>query len=154
MEIDLLRHGAALPQDRGTPDADRPLSDTGQAQVRDVAARALEAGAKPSLILVSPYARARESASIAAKALGYRGEIVESRALEPDRSPFDLWDAVRERTGESEILLVGHLPLLGDLASILLGRGVGITPGTMVRIHVPELVPEPGGTLQWLLQPK
>jgi len=31
---------------------------------------------------------------------------------------------------------------------------VAITPGTMLRIHVPELVPEPGATLQWVLQPK
>jgi len=31
---------------------------------------------------------------------------------------------------------------------------VAITPGTMLRILVPELVPEPGATLQWVLQPK
>ena len=154
MEIDLLRHGTAAPAEPGGADGDRPLSEAGQAQVRDVVERAREAGAKPSLILCSPYTRAVQSANIAAGALGYTGRIERSRALEPDRSPFDLWDDLRGRSGETEILLVGHLPLLGDLASILLGKGVGITPATMVRIHIPELVPEPGGTLQWVLQPR
>jgi len=154
MEIDILRHGASLPAEPGGADTDRPLSEQGRAQVKDVVERARDAGAKPSLILASSYARAVETAAIAARILGYSGTIVESRSLEPDRSPFDLWDALRERTEESEILLVGHLPLLGDLVSILLGKGVGITPGTMLRIHVPELVPEPAATLQWVLQPR
>ena len=154
MQVDLLRHGAATPSKPGSSDGDRPLSDAGEAQVKAVAERAREAGAKPSLILSSPYTRARQTAAIAAKILGYSGAIVEIRSLEPDRSPFDLWDDVRARTEESEILLVGHLPLLGDLASILLGRGIGIPPATIVRIHVPQLVPEPGASLQWVLGPE
>ena len=153
MEIDILRHGAALPGAPGASDAGRELSAEGRAQLIDVLERARESGARPSLIIASPYTRAMQTARLAAEILGYTGAIESNPALEPDRSPFDLWDEIRARSGESEILLAGHLPILGDLTSILLGKGVGITAATMLRIHVPELVPEPSGTLQWLLRP-
>jgi len=153
MEIDLLRHGAALAAAPGASDTDRALSAEGREQVRDVLERAREAGVKPSLILTSPYLRAVQTAQIAVEILGYAGDVVSSRGLEPERSPFDLWDELRTRGGDGEILLVGHQPLLGDVASILLGKGVGIGTGTMVRIHVPELVPEPAASLQWVIQP-
>jgi phosphohistidine phosphatase len=151
MLVDLLRHGAALAGAPGGTDSDRELSAEGREQVKGVVERALAAGTKPSLIICSPYRRARETAEIAAAILGYAGALERNRALEPDRSPFDIWDEVRRRDTESEILLVSHLPLLGELALLLTKRSVRIYPGTMVRIAVPELVPEPGGTLEWML---
>ncbi len=153
MNIDILRHGAADAAGPGSPDADRELTEQGRADLTDVLTRAREAGARPTLILTSPLVRARDTAKLAAEILGYTGPIEQSRALEPERSPFDLWDEIRTRQDESEILLAGHLPLLGDLASILLGKGVGIGTATMVRIQVPELVPEPAGKLEWIIRP-
>jgi phosphohistidine phosphatase len=151
MLLDLLRHGAAMPADPRGSDAERELSQEGREYVTGVLERARGAGANPSLVIASPYVRARQTAEIAVSILGYKGAIERSRALEPDRPPFDLWDAVRRRDAESEILLVGHLPLLGDLAMLLLKRSVRIYPGTMLRIEVPELVPEPTGILEWML---
>ena len=151
MLVDLLRHGAALAAAPGGADSERALSQEGREQLQGVVERARAAGAKPSLLISSPYRRARETAEIAAGILGYAGAIGRSRALEPDRSPFDIWDEVRRRDTESEILLVGHLPLLGELALLLLKRSVRIYPGTMLCIEVPELVPEPSGTLEWML---
>ena len=153
MNIDLLRHGAAESAGPGGADADRELTDQGRADLIDVLTRARDDGVKPSLILSSPFLRARDTAKLAAEILGYTGPIEHSPALEPERSPFDLWDAIRTRKHETEILLAGHLPLLGDLASILLGKGVGIGTATLVRIHIPELVPEPEGKLEWILRP-
>jgi phosphohistidine phosphatase len=153
MVIEILRHGAAAPAAPGGSDADRELTPEGRACVVDVLSRARDAGAKPSLILSSPYIRAHQTARLAAEIFAYTGAIEQSRALEPERSPFDLWDEIRARKAESEILLAGHLPLLGDLASILLGKAVGIGAATMLRIHVSDLVPEPAATLEWVIRP-
>jgi phosphohistidine phosphatase len=151
MLLDILRHGHALPADPGGADADRSLSPEGREQVKNVAEQARDAGVKPSLMIASRYLRAGQTAEIAAEILGYTEAIERSALLGPGDSPFDLWDDLRRRSGESEILIVGHLPLLGDLASLLLKQNVRITPGMMLRIEVPELVPEPGGVLQWKL---
>ena len=151
MLLDILRHGQALPADPGGADADRSLSPEGREQVKNVAEQARDADVKPSLMIASPYLRAGQTAEIAAEILGYTRAIERSALMAPDGSPFDLWDDLRRRSGESEILIVGHQPLVGDLASLLLKQGVRITAGMMLRIEVPELVPEPGGVLQWKL---
>jgi phosphohistidine phosphatase len=151
MLLDILRHGHALPADPGGADADRSLSPEGREQVRKVVEQARDAGARPSLMIASPYLRAGQTAEMAAEILGYTGAIERSALMEPAGSPFDLWDDLRRRSGEGEILVVGHLPLLSDLASLLVKQNVRITPGMMLRIEVPELVPEPGGVLQWKL---
>ena len=62
MEIYVLRHGDA--------DAERALTETGRQKLRRVLQRAKSADSQPSLILTSPYRRARETAQIAGEVLG------------------------------------------------------------------------------------
>ena len=98
MQIYLLRHGIA---DNSSPDSERALTAEGREKLRRVLARARAANAAPSLILSSPYRRALETAGVAAEVLGYEGKVVKTQALVPDASPFDTWEEIRERPGES-----------------------------------------------------
>ena len=80
---------------------------------RDVARglAALESGIE--LVLTSPFARARQTAEPAARALKLSNRLRETSALEPDRDPEEILGEVREEKVES-VLLVGHEPHLGS----------------------------------------
>jgi phosphohistidine phosphatase SixA len=70
-------------------------------------------------ILVSPLARARQTAEPVAEACGFRKPLVETKALEPNADPMDvLHELARLKPGT--VLLVGHQPLLGRLFGLLL----------------------------------
>ena len=61
---------------------------------------------------------------------------------------------------QSNLLLVGHEPLLGDLAAFLLTLndesklGVALKKAGMCRIEIDALPPTERGTLHWLMTPK
>jgi phosphohistidine phosphatase SixA len=78
-------------------------------------------GVAPSLILASPYARAAETAGIAADVLSYDGEILPAPCLVPDSRPADVWNEIRSHPQASSLLLVGHEPLLSTTLAWMLG---------------------------------
>jgi phosphohistidine phosphatase len=125
MEIWLLRHAAAEDRSSSGRDADRTLTEDGHKRARDVARglAALEPGI--GLVLTSPFARARQTAEPAARALKLSNRLRETSSLEPDRDPEEILSEVREEKVES-VLLVGHEPHLGAL----LGRLVFGRPGS------------------------
>lgn len=157
MEIYLLRHGIAEDRAPAGRDADRRLTEEGRAKLSRVLARAHQAGVSPALILSSPYKRAMETAEIAARELGYRGEIARTQALAPNASPLELWSEIRSHRDEPSILLAGHEPLFSATVAFLLGSArtmVEFKKGALVRIDVASLGVEPRGVLQWMLTPK
>ena len=118
MELWLLRHADAEDRAGSGRDEDRRLTPVGlkaaAASGRGVAA--VSHGI--TLVLTSPYDRARQTAEAAAQALG-DAELRETRALEPDRDPEEILSEIEEIDAES-ILLVAHAPLLGNLLGRLL----------------------------------
>src|SRR6266704_541474 len=56
--------------------------------------------------------------------------------LGPDSSPLQVLDALR-RTGVAEhhALLIGHQPLLGQVAALLANAEASFAPGSLVRIE-------------------
>lgn len=150
MEIYLLRHGIA---EDGYPDAARALTAEGKEKLRKVLKRS---GAKPSLILSSPYRRAVETAAIAAEMLGYSGEVEPSQALTPDGSPGDVWDELRGRQDEKAVLLASHEPLMSATAAFLLGAPglhVDMKKAALVRVDMDRFGTQPAGVLKWMLTP-
>src|SRR5579862_4377572 len=121
MELYLLRHAIAEDRSASGRDADRKLTAEGLDKLRQVAKFAAAAGAKPSLILSSPYVRAIETAAATARVLEYKGEIVKTERLTPGVSAENAWAEVRAHRHEESILLVGHEPLFSALASWMLG---------------------------------
>src|SRR5437762_5836957 len=95
MEIYILRHGIAEEAHGGMRDAERALTAEGAKKLHDVLRRARAVDVQPSIIVTSPYRRARETAEVAAEVLVGGASLVESRALTPESSPETVWDAIR-----------------------------------------------------------
>jgi phosphohistidine phosphatase len=156
MQIYILRHGIAETGVHGRPDSERALTAEGREKLRRVLRRAREAGCAPSLVLSSPYRRALQTAEEAAGALDYRGKIVRTHSLEPEASPYLVWDEIRSRPDEPAILLASHEPLVSSLVAFLLGSPallVEMKKAALVRVDCVRLKPDPDGILKWMLTP-
>src|SRR5271169_2096106 len=157
MQVHLLRHGTAEDIQPGGSDAERKLTAAGRDEVRGAAECARRARVAPTLILSSPYVRAIETAEIAAEVLGYRGGIARTDVLIPTGSPQRVWNEIRSRQDEMQILLAGHEPLLSQLAAYLLSTPVlqiEMRKATLVRIDLDRFAPDPRGILKWMAPPE
>ncbi|MEP7365097.1 MAG: histidine phosphatase family protein, partial [Acidobacteriota bacterium] len=153
----LLRHGLAENGRPGTPDPERDLTPEGRKKMREIMRLARTAGVQPDVILTSPYARALQTAEIAADILEFSGELIHTQALVPHSRPELVWDEVRIYREAGQLLLVGHEPLFSNLASFLLDAPslrVDFKKGALLRIEIDQLGPKPRGVLRWFLSPK
>ncbi len=153
MDLYLLRHGDAEPRTTAVKEAARELTSKGREDVRRVI-KFVRAKLTPITILTSPYTRARQSAEIAAKALG-NAEISESRNLLPSAKPATLWNELHARMDKTPVLLVGHEPHLSSLLAFLTGGAgnVEIKKGALLRITINGTREVPAGVLKWLIPP-
>jgi phosphohistidine phosphatase len=157
MEIYILRHGIAEDAPPGQPDSERSLTSDGRKKLRSVLRAAASAGVAPSLILTSPYKRAVQTAQLAAEILDYKGELLRTKALEPNSAPKGVWDEIRVHKDEARILLAGHEPLFSRLTAYLLGSPnlqVDFKKGAIACIELDRFPAEPHGVLRWMLTPK
>lgn len=157
MRLYLLRHGIAETNARSGRDADRVLTEEGREKVRGVVKRARAGGMWPAVILSSPFARALETAQIAAKALGHDDEVITSSAFIPDASPEEAWAEIRTHKAEPEVLIASHQPLCGALMAFLLDSpalSVDFRKAALVCIDLDGVGTRPRGVLQWMLTAK
>jgi phosphohistidine phosphatase len=157
MQIYLLRHGIAEDARPGLADADRALTSEGVKRLREILRRARTASVSPSIIVTSPYLRARQTAELAAEILGFEDELAPSSKLVPMASPLETWAEVRTLRREPSLLLVGHEPHMSTFTGFLLGTPelrVDFKKGAMVRIEMPEMGIQPKGILKWMMAPK
>ncbi len=155
MEIYILRHGIAADAP-GERDAERALTAEGRRKLKEVLARARAGGVTPDLILTSPLRRAIETARLAAEELGYKGEIVQTRALMPPSAPEDVWVDLQAHR-EDRVLISGHEPQFGELLSWLLNSPymcVDFKKGALARVDAERTQARPKGVLKWFLTPK
>ena len=152
MELYLLRHGHAERDSSTGRDADRRLSIEGAVELRRSLERARVSGARPSVILSSPYARAIETASIAAVELQCAEAVIPASSLTPDSTPRAVWDEVRLYADRPALLLVSHEPLISAAAAWMLGPMqslAGFHPAGIVCIDFVTIGPEPRGVIRW-----
>lgn len=132
MEVFLVRHGEAKSEQE---DPRRPLSDSGRAGVEKVARALAARRVRVAAIVHSDKLRAKQTAEILARSLAPRGGVREIRGLAPNDDP---WLAKTEIEAASEpLMVVGHLPHLGCLASLLVrgdpeGQVVDFPPAAAV----------------------
>jgi phosphohistidine phosphatase len=126
----LLRHGDA---ERGSPDAERPLTDKGRRQAQVAGAALKELGVAIDACLTSPKKRAADTAALACEPLGI--EPQEDPKLAGGRfDPFEL----AAGNGE-EVLLVGHEPDFSNAVRELTGGDVDMKKGGLAAIDSGEL---------------
>ena len=118
----LVQHGEAK---RKEEDPQRPLTEKGRKDTEKIAEFLSKTGVKIDRIVHSGKLRAKQTAEIIASKLGVNN-IEEDPSLEPLADP-EIWAKKLEEI-EENIMLVGHLPHLSLLASILLTGNKDIQP--------------------------
>lgn len=157
MQIYLLRHGIAEEPRLGLRDRDRALVSEGRKKLKEVLRLARQADTAISLILTSPFRRARESADMVAEFISTEAEMLESVALQPDGQPDQVWQEIRSHKSLDSILLSSHEPLMSATAAYLLNSSsfqVDFKKGALMRIDLENFGPQPHGTLRWMIVPK
>jgi len=116
MKLFLVRHGHALADKE---DARRPLSARGGEVTRSVAAFLRTSGVLKEVQAVwhSPLVRARETAELLVKELGLDALLIETAGLLPEDNPVAVAD--RLDRADQAVMIVGHEPQLGVLATLL-----------------------------------
>lgn len=131
MTLYICQHGAALAKD---VDPDRPLSDQGMTDVRNMG-DALGGSMEVAAVAHSGKTRARQTAELLRERLA-PGAPMEARS---GLNPNDPAAAFAEQldAGDGDLLLVGHLPFVGALAAHLLGSDrelLAFEPGAIAAL--------------------
>jgi phosphohistidine phosphatase len=150
VQIYLVQHGEAKPE---AQDPTRPLTDRGREEVQRVAERATALGIQVAEIRHSGKLRARQTAEIFAAALSPSRGMREMEGLAPADNPGKARAAIE--LAREPLMLVGHLPHLSRLASLLL---VGDPGREIIRFRNGAIVclvqAEGRWLLQWVLTPE
>lgn len=155
MEIYLMQHGQAFSEEA---DPERSLTPEGENQIL-VSARALEKmGVAFDLIIASPKKRARQTAELVAERLDYPVDDMKvTETLKPTAPAAEAIALLKAYEDKRRVLLAGHLPSLGEIASDLLSEGskvsVHFEMGGVCRIDIDLLQGGPG-ELRWYLSPE
>lgn len=127
MVLYIVRHGIAVDKTdpKAPPDPERPLTAKGVQKTRAAALGIKELGAKPDVLITSPFVRAAQTAEIFAEALGFpTGKVRVTDALKPMANPADFIKELSHLKGK-ELMCFGHAPHLDQLiAQLVGGRGV------------------------------
>ncbi len=155
MEIYLVRHGAAYEKEE---DPERHLNNDGVNQCHLTGKALKRLDIKFDLIVSSPKVRARQTADIIAEEVGYSTKKIKiTETLVPTAPPKETLSYLEDFTGIKRVMLAGHLPLLGYLASELLCNTSHISlcfePGAVCQINI-EQPSSHTGDFRWFLTPE
>jgi phosphohistidine phosphatase len=151
VELYLVQHGEATAKD---VDPERPLTETGRTEVAQVARAARAAGITVATVGHSGKLRAEQTADIMATELSAERAATPFAGLAPNDPPGPVRDALLSL--ESPAMLVGHLPSMSRLCSLLL---VGEAGREIVHFRMGGIVclatDEAGQwRLRWMLTPE
>jgi phosphohistidine phosphatase len=134
MDLYLVQHGEAKPE---SEDSTRPLTERGRQDVEDVARAAARLGLRISVIRHSGKLRAKQTAEVFVAALRPPLGLQELAGVSPNDPPTMAAATVAEAS--EPWLLVGHLPHLSRLTSLLLVDDperplVAFRPGALIAL--------------------
>jgi phosphohistidine phosphatase len=133
------------------------LSPEGREKTQKAAEGLYSLGEIPGTILSSPLVRAVETAEIFRRVLRVEKSIVTSDLCAPGRPQETLIGHLQEyETGS--LMVVGHMPDLATLASLLLSGTTTISvrfkKSSVMKLLFLRGIRKKGAVLHWLLQPK
>jgi phosphohistidine phosphatase len=156
-ELYFVRHGLAAERGDAWPDdTKRPLTDEGMSRMRKAVRWLARLGVTVEVVLTSPLVRARQTAEIVAGGLDPRPSLVNVESLTPDGTYAAVVADLEKHARKTRIALVGHEPMMGELAARLIGsrHPIEFKKGGVCRIDIEDLPPAGPGDLRWLLTPK
>ena len=118
MDLILWRHAEAFESQQAGDDLDRALTPKGERQAQRMADWLNQRLAHSTRILVSPAVRCQQTA----KALGKKFKTL--KELAPDGNGESLLKAARWPDASEPVMVIGHQPTLGFVASFLLAHKV------------------------------
>ncbi|MFY1027235.1 phosphohistidine phosphatase SixA [Actinobacillus seminis] len=139
MKIWIMRHGEA--EVMAKSDKDRHLNARGRAQAgaQGIWLKKTELGTFDK-ILVSPYVRTRETAGLIDQV--YKGEFAQKYEFWDEITPYGnatnvaSYLSLLADQGVQQVLLVSHLPLVGEIVSEICGvNPVSFYPATLVALN-------------------
>ena len=148
MKLYIVRHGEA--ESRAPSDSLRPLTARGRRTVSELWCQLEKEGVRPTMLVVSPYVRAQQTADAIAR---YYPDISRQTCdgITPDDDPAQVvaWLAGQPRT--DGWVLVSHMPLVAVLTGLLTEGGQARVPfatGSVACLDMEVLAPA-GGRLVW-----
>jgi len=149
MQLYFLRHGEADWPGWTKPDDERPLTDFGKKEVRQVGRFLNRLKVKPNWVVSSPLPRALQTAEVAAQQL--KTKVRQDEALEPGFGIGELRTLLK-RHGSKALMLVGHEPDFTSVISALTGASLKLSKAGVALV---DFDPETEkGRLLWLFPPK
>jgi len=161
MRIYLFRHGEAL--SKADPniasDADRPLVEEGIRRTRQAAEGLKRLGIALDAVFTSPWLRAKQTAQIVCEVLEIGGQLKVMEELAGDKTIEHVMNALVKQAQFEDVMLVGHNPLLSDLAAYLLTlhtdwTQVDLKKSGICTVEVERIPPKEPGTLLWMMTAK
>ncbi|MFO0697947.1 MAG: histidine phosphatase family protein [Nitrospira sp.] len=158
MECILFRHGIAIePDEWEGAEENRPLTDKGRKRTRQAAQGLSVLGCQPTHLFTSPFVRAYDTARLVRTAVCPTLKIETREELAVGTTPEQLVGFLRTLPSDAVVLCVGHEPLLGEVASLLLcGKVLPTFPFKKAGAAGLELsggVKSEQARLLWWLQP-
>jgi phosphohistidine phosphatase len=114
MKVYLMQHGRSVTKEE---DPERPLTSQGADEVIKIAEFLSRIGVRVSRVLHSGKTRAKQTAEIIISRLNPGEEPVEQKGLSPMDDVKDCYDQINGL--EDDIMIIGHLPHLTKLISLL-----------------------------------
>ena len=155
-----MRHGEAGQRSASLAgDRKRPLTSSGKLEVSEIAKALKKIGLKFDLVITSPLKRAYDTAAIVSKVFNISNKVQIWNELAPEGQKTDLYRKISELQEESIVLMVGHQPLLGEIANDMIHRGKSspcnlvLKKGGVMRIRLLKRSSVPRGELRWLISP-
>lgn len=158
MDCILIRHGIAVePKEWEGSEENRPLTEKGKKRVRQAAAGLAALNCRPTHLLSSSFVRAYDTARLLRTVVCPSLKVETRDELAVGSAPERIVALLRSLPLESVVLCVGHEPLLGEVAGLLLcGKATSNFPmkkAGAALIHLPGNVTSGQGQLRWWLQP-
>ncbi|HPD63865.1 MAG TPA: histidine phosphatase family protein [Bacteroidia bacterium] len=138
-QLFIVRHGHAQNQTAGKSDHERPLSDPGRDEVRQLSETFRKNGFVPEKIISSTALRALETAKIIASAFEiHADEIVAEDLLYSFYDTNDFIDMLQTYVNDCQkVCVVGHNPLLAEMIFAFTGKQiVPLSPASAVVIEI------------------
>ena len=155
MDIYLLQHAQAMSSDN---DPTRPLSKVGKSTINRIAEYSRMIGVSVDRIYHSEKLRAQQTAEILANYLKVSDNVEKKTGLNPSDKvePIRNWLKQLVSNDFKSVALVGHLPFLDKLTSLLVSGSADTHVVTFQNACIVKLVPKSSSdeyTIQWILTP-
>ncbi len=127
--LTLLRHAKSSWGQSDIADHDRPLNRRGERDAPLMGRRLIARGARPSLIMTSPATRARQTARLLAREIGYPIEFIQTETSLYLADPQTILEVIAGQDDTfGDIVVCAHNPGITDLANHLSGQRIENMP--------------------------